>query len=284
MSYSSNLTDGEWKIVEPLLLELLPKKKRTRPCEWSKRELLDGMLYQLKNGCNWQDLPKEFPPYSTVYWHYKQWRNAGVFEELMRVLHGQVREQVKKKPKWTTLILIDSQAVKNTCTAGVESKGFCFYKATNGIKRHLAVDTLGFPFFTHCTKASVSDDAGLIEMLTLNIDYFKSKPVNIPKITILLDHGYHIDHLIAELEKVYPQIMTKIRFELSTKPSKQEKAAQGKSGFVPAIARWVIERSNAWMERCKILVKNFERTLDNAKTKIDLCFVRLMLKRLAASH
>jgi transposase len=50
------------------------------------------------------------------------------------------------------------------------------------------------------------------------------------------------------------------------------------------IARWVIERSNAWMERCKILVKNFERTLDNAKTKIDLCFVRLMLKRLAASH
>jgi transposase len=284
MSYSSNLTDGEWKIVEPLLLELLPKKKRTRPSEWSKRELLDGMLYQLKNGCNWQDLPKEFPPYSTVYWHYKQWRNAGVFEELMRVLHGQVREQVKKKPKWTTLILIDSQAVKNTCTAGVESKGFCFYKATNGIKRHLAVDTLGFPFFTHCTKASVSDDAGLIEMLTLNIDYFKSKPVNIPKITILLDHGYHIDHLIAELEKVYPQIMTKIRFELSTKPSKQEKAAQGKSGFVPAIARWVIERSNAWMERCKILVKNFERTLDNAKTKIDLCFVRLMLKRLAASH
>ena len=284
MSYSSNLTDAEWKIVEPLLLELLPKKKRTRPCEWSKRELLDGMLYQLKNGCNWQDLPKEFPPYSTVYWHYKQWRNAGVFEELMRVLHGQVREQVKKKPKWTTLILIDSQAVKNTCTAGVESKGFCFYKATNGIKRHLAVDTLGFPFFTHCTKASVSDDAGLIEMLTLNIDYFKSKPVNIPKITILLDHGYHIDHLIAELEKVYPQIMTKIRFELSTKPSKQEKAAQGKSGFVPAIARWVIERSNAWMERCKILVKNFERTLDNAKTKIDLCFVRLMLKRLAASH
>jgi len=56
-------------------------------------------------------------------------------------------------------------------------------------------------------------------MLTLNIDYFKSKPVNIPKITILLDHGYHIDYLIEELEKVYPQIMTKIRFELSTKPS-----------------------------------------------------------------
>ena len=173
--------------------------------------------------------------------------------------------------------------MKNTCTAGVNSKGFCFYNSTNGIKRHLAVDTLGFPFFTYCTPAHVTDDAGLVEMLRLNIDYFKSKPVNIPKITILLDHGYHIDALIEALEKVYPQIMTKIKFELSTKPSKQEKVAQGKSGFVPAVARWVIERSNAWMERCKSLVKNFERTLAHATAKINLCFVRLMLKRLASS-
>ncbi len=139
-----------------------------------------------------------------------------------------------------------------------------------------------FPFFTHCTKASVSDDAGLIEMLSENIDYFKSKPVNIPKITILLDHGYHPEHLREKLEKVYPQIMTKIRFELSPKPSKQEKKVQGKSGFVPVAARWVIERSNAWMERCKILVKNFERSLVNATAKVNLCFTRLMIKRLAA--
>lgn len=188
-----------------------------------------------------------------------------------------------KKAQWTTLIRIDSQAVQNTCNASVASKGFCFYKSTNGIKRHLAVDTLGFPFFMHCTSANISDDAGLIEMLTQNIDYFQSKPMNIPKIPILVDHGYHPEHLTRELEKVYPQVMRKIKFELSTKPSKQEKAAQGKSGFVPAVARWVIERSNAWMERCKILVKNFERTLSNATTKINLCFVRLMLKRLAAS-
>lgn len=96
MSYSSSLTDAEWEIFEPLLREIIPKKKRTRPSDWSKREIVDGILYQLKNGCNWEDLPKDFPPYSTVYWHYKQWREAEVFEELMRVLHEQVREQVKK--------------------------------------------------------------------------------------------------------------------------------------------------------------------------------------------
>lgn len=187
----------------------------------------------------------------------------------------------QKKPKWTTLLIIDSQAVKNTCTASAKSKGFCHYKCTNGIKRHLAVDTLGLPFFTHCTKASVSDDQGLIELLSNNLDYFRAKPVNIPKITILLDHGYHPDKLTTELQKIYPQIMTKIRFELAPKPNKAEKAAQGKTGFVVVATRWVIERSNAWMERCKSLVKNFERTLTNATAKLNLCFIRLMLKRLA---
>jgi hypothetical protein len=177
--------------------------------------------------------------------------------------------------------MIDSQAVKNTCNASVESKGFCFYKCTNGIKRHLAVDILGFPFFTHCTKASVSDDRGLIEMLTHNIDYFKSKPDDLPKTTILLDNGYHPEQLTQALEAIYPEIMTKIQFELSAKPSKAEKAAKGQSGFLPVAARWVIERSNAWVERCKSLVKNFDRTLKRSNAKLKLCFIRLMLKRLA---
>lgn len=171
--------------------------------------------------------------------------------------------------------------MKNKCSASVQSKGFCHYKCTNGIKRHLAVDTLGLPFFTHCTKASVSDDQGLIELLSHNLNYFRAKPVNIPKITILLDSGYHPDKLTAELQKLYPQIMTKVRFELAPKPTKAEKIAQGQSGFVPVATRWVIERSNAWMERCKSLVKNFEKTLNHATAKLNLCFIRLMLKRLA---
>lgn len=120
-------------------------------------------------------------------------------------------------------------------------------------------------------------------MLGNNIGYFQAKPVNIPKITILLDNGYHPEKLMEELKQIYPAIMTKIRFELSPKPSKAEKKQQGKVGFVPVKARWVIERSNSWMERCKSLVKNFERTLSHATTKLNLCFVRLMLKRLASS-
>jgi transposase len=92
MAYSTSLSDREWEIIEPLL----PQKKRTRPPVWSKRDILDGVLYQLKNGCNWEDLPKDLPPYSTVYWYYKQWRADGVLDEIMEKLHEQVRTQVKK--------------------------------------------------------------------------------------------------------------------------------------------------------------------------------------------
>jgi hypothetical protein len=78
-------------------------------------------------------------------------------------------------------MMLDSQAVKNTCNASIASKGYCFYKSTNGIKRHLAVDTRSFPFFTHCTKASLSDDAGLIEMLAKTSIISSLNPLMFPK-------------------------------------------------------------------------------------------------------
>jgi transposase len=98
MAYSSSLSDAEWDILEPLLPEVLPPKPKTRPLKWSYRDLIDGILYRLKNGCNWEDLPQDLPPYSTVYWHYKQWRESGTIEKLMTVLHEKVRTQVKKSP------------------------------------------------------------------------------------------------------------------------------------------------------------------------------------------
>jgi hypothetical protein len=77
---------------------------------------------------------KDLPPYSTVYWHYKQWRAAGSIEKLMTLLHEATREQVKKRKKWTTLMIVDSQAVKNTCNASVESKAFAYTRQPMGLK------------------------------------------------------------------------------------------------------------------------------------------------------
>ena len=120
-------------------------------------------------------------------------------------------------------------------------------------------------------------------MFEQNIDYFKSKPASLPKTAILLDNGYHPEKLTQALEDIYPQIMTKIQFELSAKPLKAEKETKGQSRFVPVAARWVIERSNAWGGRCKSLVKNFDRTLARSNAKLKLCFIRLLLKRLGTA-
>ncbi len=79
MSYSSDLSDKDWAIIEPLLSSLLAYSGSGRRSKWCNRDFLSGMLYQLKNGCNWCDLPKDYPPYSTVYWHYKKWRDKGIF-------------------------------------------------------------------------------------------------------------------------------------------------------------------------------------------------------------
>jgi transposase len=100
MGYSSDLTDKEWEIIEPLL----PQKKKTRPPVWTKRQLLNGIFYQLKNGCpkgyrfayNWADLPRDLPPYSTVFWHYQNWCSEGAIDLIMTKLHRSAREQVKK--------------------------------------------------------------------------------------------------------------------------------------------------------------------------------------------
>ena len=122
MPYTSSLTDKEWEIIEPLL----PQKRRTRPPKWSKREILDGILYQLKNGSNWCDLPKDLPPYSTVFWHYKQWRAEGVIENMMFTLHGRVREQVKKKASRQLFCSLTRKLLKIPVTPVLKVKGSVF--------------------------------------------------------------------------------------------------------------------------------------------------------------
>ena len=142
-----------------------------------------------------------------------------------------------------TLLLCDSQAVDNTDTG--RNKGFCFYKNVNGIKRHTCVDTLGNLLFVVCTPANVSDDKGLIELLTQEqaLRYFQSKTVNKKKITMLLDNGYHKDYLETELTKVYPQYLTKMRFKITPKPIKDP----DNKGFKPVHK----VRSGTWVSQDK---------------------------------
>ena len=187
------------------------------------------------------------------------------------------QESIRGKKEIPTLLLCDSQAVDNTDSA--RNKGFCFYKNVNGIKRHTCVDTLGNLLFVVCTPANVSDDRGLVELLSQKqtLTYFKSKPVNTKKITILLDNGYHKDYLEKEVTKVYPQYLTKIRFQITPKPT----ADPNNKGFKPVHKRWVVERTNSWFEKCRILLKNVERTLNSSIAKLQICSIRLQVRLLS---
>jgi transposase len=203
------------------------------------------------------------------------------------------QEFLREKKEKPTLLLCDSQAVDNTDTG--RNKGFCFvvarlwlgepkshfslYKNVNGIKRHTCVDTLGNLLFIVCTSANTSDDKGLVDLLSQEsaIRYFKSKPVNTKKITILLDNGYHKEYLERELKKVYPQYLTKIKFKITPKPT----ADPNNPGFKPVHKRWVVERTNSWFEKCRILLKNVEKTLTSSVAKLQLCSIRLQVRLLA---
>jgi transposase len=83
-TYASNVTDAEWAMIEPLL----PPRKRTCPPRWHKRQIMDGIFYQLKHQCHWADLPKDLPPPGTVFWYFNQWRREGVIEKIMTVLEA----------------------------------------------------------------------------------------------------------------------------------------------------------------------------------------------------
>jgi transposase len=174
---------------------------------------------------------------------------------------------------------------KNTDTANCETRGFCWYKATNGIKRHLLVDVLGNPYFVLCTPANVGDDDGLLAIIGENKQYFLDLPVG-DTVTILLDNGYHREHLEAEIEKIEPQLRNRLKIEIAEKVTPERRAAAKrekpeKQGFVVIKQRWIVERTNAWINQCRVLWKNCEGLLRTSEAKIRICAIRLILRRIA---
>jgi len=158
--YPTDLTDAEWGLLEAYL----PGSKwRGRPRLHSSREILDAVFYVLKSGCQWRMLPREFPPWKTVFHYFRAWRLDGIWERLNGALRRRLREKMGRDTEPSAGI-VDTQSAKSTGVGG-EQRGFDGGKKVRGRKRHLLVDTEGLVVEARVHSARVPDQDGIRRLL-----------------------------------------------------------------------------------------------------------------------
>jgi putative transposase len=226
------------------------------------RDVLNTLLYLNRSGYQWNMLPHDLLPKSTVYDYFVQWRDDGTWAKMVKVLRERTRVAAGRAPT-PSVVCIDSQSVKTTEMGGPE-RGYDGGKKINGRKRHLLVDTLGLLLAVLITRASLDD--GVAAPLLLG----QVPPYHFPRlVTIFADQKYHNHALEAWMAEHRPRW----RIEVKARPA-------GTKGFTPLAKLWVIERTNAWQGRCRRNSKDYERGIESSTAMIQISHIHLMLNRL----
>jgi putative transposase len=273
--YPTDLTDAEWQILEPLIPAAKPGG---RPPKWTRRAILDGIFYLVRSGCHWRLLPREFPPWKTVYHYFRAWRIDGTWEHLNATLRERERTRQGRNPQPSGCIM-DSQSAKTTSVGGI--RGYDGGKKLSGRKRHLLVDTLGLVLTATVHAADMQDRAAVPQVLQGVKDVFWRLA------HIWLDQGYTgagkawIERELGwsvEIVKHAPRPRGMWVF-----PGQEVDPTifQRPTGFRPLPRRWVIERTFSWFGQARRLSKDYERLPETEESMIYATMSRLMLRRLA---
>ncbi len=152
------MTDAQWARLEPLLRqEGGLRHAGGRPRKHELRRVVDALLYVVKTGCQWRQLPANFPPWKAVHEQFRRWRDAGLWERVGQALREEGRRSAGRHAM-PTVAIIDSQSAKTTGKGG--RAGYDAGKKIKGRKRHIAVDTQGNLLTAVVHSAGVQDRVG----------------------------------------------------------------------------------------------------------------------------
>ena len=255
----SDLTEGEWAVLEPLLP---PRSKLGRPPVWNYRQIVEALLYLLRGGLPWRMLPPGlFPPMTTVQHYFYRWSEMGLWPQINHALLMMAREAMGREASPSAGV-IDSQSVKTTESGG--PRGYDAGKKIKGRKRHILTDTQGFLVGAIVHTADIQDRDGAPDVLA-SIRY------RFPWLRhVFADGGYAGDKLRAALTKIGKWTLEIIKRSDTAK------------GFVLLPRRWVVERTFAWLGRNRRLAKDFERTIESATAWLYLASVQQITRRIAS--
>jgi transposase len=255
--FETDLTDAQWDYLQPMLPN--PQKLGRKPTD--RRVVIDAILYLLKGGVSWRLLPKNFPPWKTVYHVFRAWSLDGTWAALNDALRVCLRRSADRHDQPSAAIL-DSQSVKSDGHGG--EVGFDAGKKIKGRKRHILVDTLGLLLGVVVTPASCPERDGAQRVLEHVGDWF----TRLRKLWV--DGGYSGDNFAQWVRDHWPKLEVEV-----------VKRSDKVSGFAVLPRRWVVERTFGWLMRHRRLVRDYERTEASAQSWIHLAMIRIQLRRLA---